>query len=220
MGATSAFFSGSSLIVALATIIAVSGQLCEEPDADVLILGAGISGIAAAKSLYDSGTTNFIILEQASRIGGRMRSTQFAGATIDLGAQYIFCADPDAPEEMLNPAYRLAIQCGLRFRTRPMERFVGAAYTREGEDITNSPELTSALLRFFQAQAGAINLARQLEEEDPSGNRDYSVEVGLRNSGWQSRSAVERFVEFFSFDLASGESLPSFSQESISSLYW
>ena len=209
MGPISTFSSCSSLIIALATITAVSSQSCEEPDADVLILGAGISGIAAARTLYDSGTTNFIILEQASRIGGRMRSTQFAGATIELGAQYIFCADPDAPEEILNPAYRLAVQCGLRFRTRRMENFVGAAYTRQGEKITNSPELISAALRFFQAQASAINLGRQLEEEDPSGNRDYSVEVGLRNGGWQSRSAVERFIEFFFFDLVSGESMPS-----------
>ena len=36
---------------------------CESQDADVLILGAGMAGIAAAKTLSDSGVTNFVILE-------------------------------------------------------------------------------------------------------------------------------------------------------------
>ena len=55
----------SSLLLILAAIAAVYGQSCENADADVLILGAGMSGISAAKTLYDNGVTDFIILEQA-----------------------------------------------------------------------------------------------------------------------------------------------------------
>ena len=54
----------SSLLLFLAIIATVHGQSCENPDAEVLILGAGMSGIAAAKTLYDNGVTDFIILEQ------------------------------------------------------------------------------------------------------------------------------------------------------------
>lgn len=44
----------------------------------IVIIGAGIAGIAAANSLSDAGITDFVILEASSRIGGRIYS-------IDLG---------------------------------------------------------------------------------------------------------------------------------------
>ena len=59
----------SSLLPILAAVAAVQGggQPCgENADAQVLILGAGMAGISAAKTLYDNGVTDFIILEQAS----------------------------------------------------------------------------------------------------------------------------------------------------------
>ena len=59
----------SSLLPILAAVAAVQGggQPCgENADAQVLILGAGMAGISAARTLYDNGVTDFIILEQAS----------------------------------------------------------------------------------------------------------------------------------------------------------
>ena len=55
----------SALLLFVAAIAAAYGQSCENPDAQVLILGAGMSGISAARTLYESGETDFIILEQA-----------------------------------------------------------------------------------------------------------------------------------------------------------
>ena len=63
-----------------------SSYSCENPDAQVLILGAGMTGIAAAYSLHINGTTNFIILEAQDRIGGRMRTDTFAGVRVNTGA--------------------------------------------------------------------------------------------------------------------------------------
>ena len=54
-----------SLLLILAVTATVYGQSCENADAEVLILGAGMAGITAAKTLYDNGVTDFIILEQA-----------------------------------------------------------------------------------------------------------------------------------------------------------
>ncbi len=42
----------------------------------VVIIGAGISGIAAAKTLIDSGIGNVTILEAANRVGGRIWSKE------------------------------------------------------------------------------------------------------------------------------------------------
>ena len=128
-----------SPVVTLVAVLVLApltySQSCENADAEVLILGAGISGITAAKTLHDNGITNFTILEQRDRIGGRINSSRFAGATIELGAQWIVGADPSAPLNMRNPIIRLAQQCGLQYRQRRVEGTF-TVYNREGVDIT------------------------------------------------------------------------------------
>ena len=59
---------------------------CDNLDVDVLIMGAGMAGITAAKTLYDGGVTNILILEGTDRIGGRIRNAEFGGVTVELGA--------------------------------------------------------------------------------------------------------------------------------------
>jgi polyamine oxidase len=56
--------------------------------ADVVIVGAGMSGIAAARELTKSGL-RVIVLEGRERLGGRIWSSESLGAPIDLGAAWI-----------------------------------------------------------------------------------------------------------------------------------
>jgi len=60
-------------------------------DAEVLILGAGMSGITTAHTLSQNNITNFIILEAEGRIGGRVKSEvlEHTGVRIELGANWI-----------------------------------------------------------------------------------------------------------------------------------
>ena len=68
-------------ITALASY--ASCQSCPTtPDTDVLILGAGMAGIAAAKTLNDRGVNDFIILEAQDKIGGRMATQEIAGVKV------------------------------------------------------------------------------------------------------------------------------------------
>ena len=48
-------------------------------EAKIVIIGAGISGIAAAQSLHKAGATDVVILEAKDRVGGRI-FTQKLGA--------------------------------------------------------------------------------------------------------------------------------------------
>ena len=57
-------------------------------EADVLVLGAGISGLAAARTLVDKGLS-VIVLEARDRIGGRMWTDTSLGLPLDLGASWI-----------------------------------------------------------------------------------------------------------------------------------
>ena len=54
----------------------------------VLVIGAGISGLAAAKKLKDKGF-NVIVLEAQEKIGGRIRTDRSLGIAFDEGASWI-----------------------------------------------------------------------------------------------------------------------------------
>jgi oxygen-dependent protoporphyrinogen oxidase len=59
-----------------------------EVAADVVVVGGGISGLAAARAVHQAGYTA-IVLERGDRVGGRMRTEIVDGVPIDLGAQFI-----------------------------------------------------------------------------------------------------------------------------------
>lgn len=56
--------------------------------ADVLVVGAGVSGLTAAKLLRDAGR-NVVVLEARDRIGGRTHTTREGGWVTDMGASWI-----------------------------------------------------------------------------------------------------------------------------------
>ncbi|MGH8048631.1 MAG: FAD-dependent oxidoreductase, partial [Chthoniobacterales bacterium] len=61
--------------------------------AEVIVIGAGMSGIAAAQRLARHGL-KVIVLEGRERLGGRIWSDrQMRGATLDMGACWIHGAE-------------------------------------------------------------------------------------------------------------------------------
>jgi monoamine oxidase len=57
--------------------------------ADVVVVGAGIAGLAAARTLAASGLS-VVVLEARDRVGGRLDNHQFAnGETVDIGGQWL-----------------------------------------------------------------------------------------------------------------------------------
>ena len=64
-----------------------------ENDADILILGAGAAGLAAARELSDA-DLKVIVLEARDRIGGRI-NTHFDQFPIELGAEFVHGKPPE-----------------------------------------------------------------------------------------------------------------------------
>ncbi len=71
----------------------------------VVIIGAGISGLAAAKKLKEKGF-NIIVLEAQDKVGGRLRTDRTLGVAFDEGASWIHGTNG-------NPITNLAQQAGM-----------------------------------------------------------------------------------------------------------
>ncbi|XP_075477174.1 polyamine oxidase 1-like isoform X2 [Primulina tabacum] len=76
----------------------------------VIIVGAGISGMTAAKVLAENGVEDVVILEASDRIGGRLNKEDFGGVTVELGAGWI----SGVGGKQSNPVWNLARQLNLR----------------------------------------------------------------------------------------------------------
>ncbi|MFB4353826.1 FAD-dependent oxidoreductase [Microbacterium sp. LS_15] len=62
---------------------------------DTIVIGAGMSGVTAARMLVDAGRS-VLVLEGRDRIGGRMNTDRTAGFPVDLGASWVHGID-DSP---------------------------------------------------------------------------------------------------------------------------
>ncbi|MCB1262940.1 MAG: FAD-dependent oxidoreductase, partial [Acidimicrobiales bacterium] len=66
-------------------------QLADEldpADGPVVVVGAGVAGLAAARDLIDAGF-EVVVLDARDRVGGRVTSTDLGGVPVDLGAGWI-----------------------------------------------------------------------------------------------------------------------------------
>ena len=67
-------------------------------DVDVLIVGAGISGIGAGIELLRRGNASFALIEAASELGGTWRDNTYPGIAVDIPAvSYCFKFETDYP---------------------------------------------------------------------------------------------------------------------------
>jgi monoamine oxidase len=127
------FLAASAAVAAGPALAAPRQAPAPAPDtraanAEVVIIGAGAAGIAAARRLGAAGK-RCVVFEAADAIGGRcITDTRTFGVPYDRGAHWIYAAD-------INPLAKLALQSGLDiYPAPPGQRMrIGRRYAREGE---------------------------------------------------------------------------------------
>ena len=63
-------------------------------DSDVIIVGAGLTGLRAAAELANSGVS-VLLIEQSSAVGGRVKTLEHQGCLLDHGFQVVHTAYPE-----------------------------------------------------------------------------------------------------------------------------
>jgi monoamine oxidase len=125
---------------------AIGAPLASAGEFDVVIVGAGAAGIAAARRVAAAGR-RYVIIEAGDRIGGRcITDTRSFGVPFDRGAHWIHFP-------ATNPITRLAPRGGLEIYPAPQSQKVriGLRYAREGE----LEDFLSAQVRATRAIADA-----------------------------------------------------------------
>ena len=118
------------------------GAVPTSGDVDVVIVGAGAAGIAAARRM-SAAKKRFALIEASDHIGGRcITDTTTLGVPFDRGAHWIHMPD-------INPVAQLATKTGVDVYAAPPGQKVriGRRYAREAE----MEDYLSALVRAKRA---------------------------------------------------------------------
>jgi monoamine oxidase len=119
-----AFLAGAAAVAAGPVFAAPAVR----PDFDVVIVGAGAAGIAAARRIAAAGRS-YLVLEASDRWGGRcFTDMRTFGIPYERGARWIYMPDT-------NPMAKLAITTGLNIYPMPpgQRMRIGRRYAREDE---------------------------------------------------------------------------------------
>ncbi|PIO64494.1 amine oxidase, partial [Teladorsagia circumcincta] len=100
---TSGLRIGAKLVVIARNMVLKKESNKAEPS--IAIVGAGMSGLSAARRLIETGRTDIDIYEGMDRIGGRIHPVPYRDGFLQMGAEYINGAD--------NPIYKLADKLGV-----------------------------------------------------------------------------------------------------------
>lgn len=134
-----------------------SSNRTDGSDSDVIVIGAGISGLAAARHLVDHGQS-VLILEARNRVGGRIwTSRKWADAPMDLGASWIHGIDG-------NPIYQLAQQAGAETVVTDGDNIT--YYLPDGRETTD--QQSRRLEYWGTTAAGAVTRYQDEQETDTS----------------------------------------------------
>lgn len=164
-----------------------------ENTAEVIVLGAGAAGLAAAHTLAQAGR-RVIVLEARDRLGGRVWTTDFAGAPMDLGAAWVhgYRGNPLTAQAQrigvrLRPSNTILLGGGLALYDRAGRRWTAAEHQALEAEFE---AVCEALAAMAAARAGAHDLSLQAGFDQLVRQHEYPPER-VRAYDYKFNSAME-----------------------------
>lgn len=154
-------------------VVLTGGSALARVNSRIVIAGAGLAGLSAARDLVKRGA-EVIVIEARNRIGGRIwTSRAWPDMPMDMGASWIHGVKG-------NPLTKLADEAGA---TRIATSYDSAnAYDAKGAQIETEADTAKAEAVLRKARAAAEN-----------SERDLSLATAVQASkGWQAASDAER----------------------------
>ncbi|CAN1787768.1 Polyamine oxidase 1 [Linum perenne] len=176
-------------------------RLMDSPNrSSVIVIGAGISGISAAKVLAENGIEDLVILEATDRIGGRIRKENFGGVPVELGAGWI--AGVGGKEA--NPVWELANKSGLRTCFSDYSNARYNIYDQSGKIFPSGLAADSyrkaveSAIEKLRKQAAAANQAGQVIEPTctPKTPIELAIDFILHDFEMAEVEPISTFVDF------------------------
>ncbi|MGW3290230.1 protoporphyrinogen oxidase [Streptomyces sp. NPDC001002] len=155
----------------------------------VVVIGAGIAGLAAAHRLLERGAT-VTVLEASDRVGGKLLPGEIAGARVDFGAESMLARRPEA--------VALAREVGLGDRLQAPATATASIWTRGAlrpmpkGHVMGVPG-TAAALSGVLSDEGLARIER--DAELPRTEVGDDVAVGEYVAERLGREVVDRLVE-------------------------
>ncbi|MET8857834.1 protoporphyrinogen oxidase [Streptomyces sp. NPDC004579] len=155
----------------------------------VVVIGAGIAGLAAAHRLLGRGT-RVTVVEASDRVGGKLLPGEIAGVRVDLGAESMLARRPEALD--------LAREVGLTDGLRPPATATASIWTRGAlrpmpkGHVMGVPG-TAAALAGVLSDEGLARVER--DAELPRTEVGEDVAVGEYVAARLGREVVDRLVE-------------------------
>ena len=158
-----------------------------QADPDVVVIGAGLSGLRAATKLHASGVS-VMVVEARDRVGGRLLTQEVAGSTLDLGAQWT----GPTQDRIRALCTELGIQTFPTHHTgRKVLQIDGAISSYEG-DIPSLPPLS--LLALHRLMGRIDKAVQEVPAKDAYTLPDSAGIDGLSVANWCDRHAKNRRV--------------------------
>lgn len=153
--------------------IHTQGAMASTPviETDVIILGAGIAGITAARELNQQGV-QCILLEARDRIGGRIHTVHHWGTATDLGASWIHKIDNN-PLVNLVQEYNIPVLPTHYSHDNDFSMLESATiFDGQGKKMNHA--------RFLRAVKQIKEFKTHLDQHTPSHDERFSVQDALR----------------------------------------
>ncbi|MEY2966255.1 MAG: hypothetical protein RLY50_305 [Actinomycetota bacterium] len=159
--------------------------------ADVVIVGAGLAGLTAARVL-DAAGIDTVVLEASDGVGGRVRSDIVDGFTLDRGFQVLLTGYPEIHRHLDIDALDLrAFEPGAIMWRNGKGTVIGDPFRRPATTLSTA----LAPIGSVSDKTRVALLRARLRRSDPRSllrGADIATRDALRERGF-SRDAIERF---------------------------